>query len=285
MHVTRKFLLFYLLPLLVASIGLPTVSAQDSTPTTPPSSTTQSAPGARDAAAVAVVEKSLAALGDVNAIAAIRAVVSTGTIVNVGSSTQIPFRWEEQVSGNHFEFRQETTVNGMTRVFASGHGKPGFGQLGQPAMRLSGQVEIAAIPVHLPALVLLLELQDPVYSIQSVGGSDSKQAIHVRIANTTDPVMQVFTQQDWYFDPRTFVPVRLEYRIPSVKNALHTLQSTCVYSSWVQKQGVQFPTTLLGLRNGKQFATQTISSFQPNAATNSTDFDLTLQPYGKGRVQ
>lgn len=234
-------------------------------------------PGQRDANAIAIVQKSLAVLGGVNAIAAVQSIESSGTILKMGSSDPMTFRWETQVSGSHFEFRRETTQDGKTRVFASGHGKPGFGILGNPAKRMALHMSIASVPFDLPGVVLYAEFQDPAYAISSINSPEIGGVIHIRIANTSDLVLKAITQQDWYFDPQTALPIRVEYNLPDINNALDTMPAACLYSKFATEQGVQYPTNIEAFEQGQQISRTTVSSVQLNTPISSSDFDLPLE--------
>lgn len=234
-------------------------------------------PGVRDTAAITVVQKSLAAMGGVSAIAAVQSLETTGQILKTGSTTPMSFHWEEMVSGSHFEFRRETTMNGTTRVFASGHGKPGFGISGNPAIRLNAHMVIAAVPLALPAIVLYAEFQDPTYAFASIASSGTSQLVHVRITNNSNIFMKAIAQQDWYFDPQTALPVRVEYNLPDNNNALNIIRASCVYSNYTVEEGVQYPSSIQAFEQDRQVSQVTISSIQPNAAINSSDFDVPLE--------
>lgn len=238
---------------------------------------TQEAPiGQRDANATAIMQKSLSAMGGEGAIAAVHSVNSSGTILKTESSVPIPFLWEESVTGNHFEFRRETTRDGKVRVFASGHGQPGFGFVGAKARRLSAHMSLAAVPLEIPAVLLYVEFQNPALSMISFSpGSDG--LLHVRIVDHSDAVMTAITQQDWYFDPRTAMPVRVEYNLPEARNALNVTPVTCVYTGWTTEQEVQYPIGIQALESGKVVSQISISSIQPNTSMSSADFDLPLE--------
>lgn len=233
--------------------------------------------GQREVNAIAVVQKSLVALGGVNAIASVQSIESSGTILKTGSSVPISFQWEEVVSGNHFEFRRETTANGKTRVFASGHGNPGFGVAGSQAMPVGAQMSLAAVPFDLPAIVLYAEFEDPTYSFISVNSSDTNGLIHIQIVNNSDSVIKAITEQDWYFDPKTTLPTRVDYHLPSAKNALDFVPASCIYQGYTAEQGVQYPTSIEAHEHGRAVSQVTIASIQPNASIPSANFDLPLE--------
>ncbi|MEO6829173.1 MAG: hypothetical protein ABI164_05145 [Acidobacteriaceae bacterium] len=232
--------------------------------------------GKRDTQAVAIIQKSLAALGGVNAIARVRTVESSGQIQKAGSQTPISFRWLTEVSGSHFEVRWETTEGAKTHVFASGHGRPGFGRSGQPGRELSAHMAMAALPLDAPAILLYAEFQDPTYAFTSLPASATDHLLHVQITNDRNFIMKAIVKQDWYFDPQTLLPVRIEHNAPSAENALDSSRVSCVYRSYTAESGVQYPSSMQGLKDGRQITRISIVSTQPNASIQSSEFDIQL---------
>ncbi len=242
----------------------------------------QITPGQRDAVAVDVIEKSLAALGGKNSIAAVQSVETTGVILNTGSQTPLSFHWKVAVLGSHFEFRQETNDGMKTRIFTSGHGKPAVGVLGNKGRLMSEHMAIADAPFDLPAILLYIELQDPAYSITSADPSAGDNLLHVRVTNNKNIVMKAVVQQDWYFSPVTGLPVRVEYNLPEMRNALDSIRASCVYLSYAVQQGVQYPSSIQALESGIEVSTVTISTTNPNFSFNESDFDMPLQDTSSG---
>jgi hypothetical protein len=242
---------------------------------------TDTAPEARDAAAIATIQKSLEALGGVSAIAAVRTLQTSGQINKIGSQTPMSFKWMLMVSGSNFEFRRETNDGAHTRVFASGHGNPGFGIVGNKAKSLSQHMVIAAVPLEAPAVLLYAEFQDPTYSFRSLSASGGGQ-IHIQITNQSNIVMQAVVKQDWYFDPKTFLPASVEYNLPQADNALDSIRGSCIYTNYVVEEGIQYPGNIQAFEQGIEISQITIASTRPNAPVTNSDTDMPLQSVGVG---
>lgn len=135
---------------------------------------------------------------------------------------------------------------------------------------------IAAVPLEMPAVLLYAEFQDPTYAFTSIASSNAGQPIHIQITNNSNIFMQAIVQQDWYFDPNTSLPVRVEYNLPSGNNALHSIRASCVYSNFVAQQGVLYPTSIQAFEQGQAVSQVTIASTQPNAPISASELNIPL---------
>lgn len=135
---------------------------------------------------------------------------------------------------------------------------------------------IAAVPLEMPGTLLYAEFQDPTYAFTSIASSGTGQVIHVQITNASNIFMRAIVQQDWYFDPTTSLPVRVEYNLPSANNALHSIRASCAYSNFAAQQGVLYPTSIQGFEQGQAVSEVTISSTQPNAPIPASELNIPL---------
>jgi hypothetical protein len=231
------------------------------------------AAGSRDAAAISIIDKALLAMGGKSAIQSVQTVLVTGSITEASDGSVVPFRLEELIAGSHFEFRKETTRGSTIRVFASGHGNPGYQGTGSLAKPLSGHMASAAPPFEFPAILLLAEEQDPNYSITLVAASSGDPA-HVHITNASDPILNAVIKQEWYFDPNTGLPELVMYLIPSSADAFDSMHGSCGYSGFQTIGGVQFPSQLIAYQDGIRIAQVMLGAVIPNQTINPSDFDL-----------
>jgi hypothetical protein len=241
-------------------------------------------PATRDADAVTLVQTSLAAMGGTTAIGAIKTVAASGSVSTVPSSdttsttdTQStkPFTMSLSINGSFFEFRRESGSPGNTSIFASGHGSPGYQNHGTKARPLSQHVTIAALPYDLPAILLFAELSDPNFSLRFIPTSGTDLA-HVEITNESTPFLKKLLRQDWYFDPATGLPTRVDYLVPSTLDAFTTIPATCTYGTFARTEGVLFPSSILASEDGKQIAQVIISTVTTNSSLAESMFDLNI---------
>jgi hypothetical protein len=172
----------------------------------------------KDAGALGVLQSSIAAMGGIATVGSILDSTVVGTS-QYGSGTDAPppisFTW--QTAGSEFQSTAQNP-NGVYTIL-SGHGSPAQLKHGN-WVPLAPYVARATLPFHLPALVLLSELQNINYSIQYVGQEtiNGKPAIHVHMADNSDSIGQAVTPQDWYFDPTTYLPIQVNFLLPDEGN-------------------------------------------------------------------
>ncbi|HET7108058.1 MAG TPA: hypothetical protein VFI38_14695 [Candidatus Acidoferrum sp.] len=244
-----------------------------------PSSTTTSSQTTvqRDSLATNAVQAAIVAQGSPAAIGAINNAIVQGTIVPAQSSTVDAgnFKWESDFTGSSYEFRSEMQIGGTTRVFATGHGNPAFYN-GKTARPLFSHVAYASVPWHLPAIVLFRELNDPSRSLQFVGVTsiNGSQVAHIRTQVTTGPIETELSVHDWYFNPSTGLPVRVEYRTPSTLDMRDNKPAAADFSNYQIINGIAVPFTIVASESGQVVSSATISSIAFNTSLAPSDFDL-----------
>jgi hypothetical protein len=226
----------------------------------------------RDAAAVSTLQSAIGALGGANAVAAIQDCILTGSILNV-DGTSNNFNWT--MAGSEFRI-QIATANGGTNVFVSGHGSPAW-ILNGSTSPLNSYMARANLPFYLPPYVLFQELSDPIYTLTYVGvvQLNGKNAVQVHISDDSDPVGTLVTPQEWYFDPVSFLPVRVKYRGPSNNSAGDYTTATLDMSQFVPFGGVLVPTTI-SYSNGVVSEMLTIGAATFNSGVSQSVFDPPL---------
>jgi hypothetical protein len=134
---------------------------------------------------------------------------------------------------------------------------------------------MAALPFDLPAILLFAEVNDPSFVFKLIAASESVPA-HVEITNSTEPQLANLFKQDWYFDPATSLPQRVEYVIPSNLDALNTIPASCTYAAFSKSEGILFPTELIVGEQGKQIGSVSVTTVTANPSIGASEFDLLL---------
>ncbi len=195
----------------------------------------------RDSAAISTLQNAIAALGGSNAVAGIQDSILTGSITNQ-NGTNTTFTWT--MAGSEFRI-EATTAKGGTNVFLSGHGSPAWVLNGQ-ASALNFYMARANPPFYLPAYVLFQESNNLAYTLKYVGPVqlNGNQVIQVHISDDSDPVGTQVTPQEWYFDPVSFLPVRVQYREPTDDDPANYANAVYDMSQFVLVSGVLVPYTI-----------------------------------------
>jgi hypothetical protein len=196
-----------------------------------------SPPPVRDAQAMTVVQSAITALGGAGAVVAISDARVTGTEQDSANPDAIPATFSWQTSGVEFCSTVQNSNGTYTEV--SGHGVPAQFKNGSWVL-MNPYVSRAELPFHLPILALYAEIQNPNITFQFVGSGtvEGKPAIHVHVADNSDPMGQLVTGQEWYFDPASFLPVRVEYKWPDKRNPNDSILGALEFSNYNAVNGV-----------------------------------------------
>jgi hypothetical protein len=259
-------------------LGAGLTQAQSSSPMpSGPGSATTTPVVQRDPQAVAVIQQAFAAMGGQAAIAQIQTVLAQGAIgPTQGSDIRGGnFTWKDQFSPQGHEFRSEFQSGGQTEVFASGHGTPGWMHHGH-VKTFTPHVANAELPIHLPAVILATRLANPNYSMTLAGQTqlNGQPAIRVHFTIDSDIVQETLGVEDWFFDPASGLPLRIEYRVPDTFDALKFVPAAAEYSNFQTVQGVAVPFRIIGYEDGSPRSIVTVSSVTINSQIVSSDFDL-----------
>jgi hypothetical protein len=249
-------------------------------PQSPSSTTSSSQTAQRDPQAIAALQQAIAALGGQAAINSLQNSVAIGAITPASAANWIEpgnFKWEDDFSGGSYEFRDELVANGITKVYASGHGHPAFNN-GLQNLARSSYTSMANPPFHLPGVLLLRELGNSLCAIQFIETTTvvGSSVVHVRTTIVGDAVQTTLSQQDWYLDTVSGLPLRVVYRVPSNGNALEYDVTTTDFSNYRAVSGIAVPFTMVTSLGGTNLCTATISSISFNVPLSSSDFDLTV---------
>jgi hypothetical protein len=191
----------------------------------------------RDQAGVTAMTSAVAAMGGASAVNQVSDSTVQGTIT-LPSGVQGTVTW--QTSGN--EFRYEVNNGQLDRIFVSGHGMAADLRNGSPVYT-NYPAARAALPYHLPSLVLAQELIDPHYKISFVGQEvrQGQSVLHVHTENTALDIDPLVTPQEWYFDSTSFLPVAVQYRLPDPANPSSYQTNAIAYANYQAVNGILLP--------------------------------------------
>jgi hypothetical protein len=239
------------------------------------SATTQSPQ--RDAAAIGILYNAVAALGGPSAVAGIQDCTLAGLMANQ-DGTSLKITWT--IAGSEFRI-QTTAANGKTNVFLSGHGFPAWITNGNVSA-LKSYVARANLPFYLPPYVLWQELVSPIYTLKYVGlvQLNGATALQVHISDDSDPNGKLVTPQEWYFDPVSFLPLRVQYRVPTNENPANHANATFDMGQFTPIGGVLIPFTVSYSQDNAPTVTVTIGSATINSGVSQSVFD---PPQGGGQ--
>ena len=230
----------------------------------------------RDPQAISVIQQSIISMGGAKVIAQVQTVIAQGSIEafpgTAGPTGSVVI--EDQFSTQVHEFRDSFRSGSLTQDFTSGHGSPGVVSNGH-GKRFSQHMANFRLPVHLPMLILAAALANPNCNITLAGQTtvSGQRAVQVHLHVDTDVLQQTLSIQDWYFDPTTGLPLRVEYRLPDASNTLFFVNATSDFSDFRPVQGILFPFQTLSYQDGKPKNVLLISSVALNQSIVSTDFD------------
>ena len=235
--------------------------------------TLQPVPPVRDPQALQLLAASITVLGGQNAIAGIWDVTVTGTSQSVGGdSSQSNIVWLSSGSS----IRKTSSDGNGTTVLVAQQGKAQATSTSGDTQSISGRTAVSLFPFEAPGVMLLMILNDPSRSAAIIAdGSGSPGMLHLRTTQTAQLAGYVpVTQQDWYFDPNTGFPVRVDFVIPDQKQPALDSTGSILYGAWQSASGVQFPQLMqLQTAAGDQ-SVITVSAIALNQGLDPTLFQV-----------
>jgi hypothetical protein len=219
--------------------------------------------GVRDAQAVAVVQTALTAMGGTAVISQVQNSVVQGTSVDQPIQQNISQSFTWTYAGQNFRDENDATYG--SHVLVSNSGSPQDFHDG--AWNVVPAVLVRTnLPYHIPALVLSAELSNPGYTFVLVGATtlNSNNAIHIQTCDNSDLTGQLYTLQDWYFDPVSGLPLAVQFGIPVSQNPQDSLHQTMSFANYQAINGMLVPFQLNITMNQLSFVV-TVSSAVFNA--------------------
>jgi hypothetical protein len=193
----------------------------------------------QDPQALTVFQSSISAMGGSSQWASIQDWTITGTLTATGSSqSSSTFNW----IGSGLEFRLERDTSSTTSVFVSGHGSPAWLRNGNQTA-IKEYVARANPPFYLPGVLLSLELSNQALTIHYVGPTllNGTSAIQVHVCDNSDAQGTLVTPHDWFFDPTSFLPLQVQFRLPPNENPSSYINGTMTFSAFQQVASLLVP--------------------------------------------
>ncbi|HTV59349.1 MAG TPA: hypothetical protein VMJ93_10790 [Verrucomicrobiae bacterium] len=230
----------------------------------------------RNPQALTLVAQSLVAMGGVGPLAQVQNSFVSGTsVVSAANADQAA----QQTATTNFtwtyagtQFRLEDTAATGSHTLVSNGGSPqdyhdGGWFIVPPVTARTN------LPYHIPALALYEEIQSPGYSFIYVGATtlNGKTVIEVQTRDDSDLTGHSFTPQNWYFDPATAFPLRVEYQIPISANATDSLEASMTFSNFQTVSGIAVPFQL-NVTDGPVSFVSTVTSATFNASVDPSGF-------------
>lgn len=205
----------------------------------------------RQAEALALLEKSLDALGGSQRASSVANSVATG-ISNLSNGETRSLVWKDLIASDIASSVEITSDKGQTGFATSKAASVSL----DPAARskptwfsyLSNQ------PFHLPAILLYRIISDDRYSVRSCGPSCVETVLE------TDLVSQVMTQQRWRFSEKSGLPETVEYKIPDPRFPENSDTSTLSFSDFRSVAGILVPFQIVERSGNVDRAVVSISS-------------------------
>jgi len=229
----------------------------------------------RDTQAVGAIQNALAAMGGASTMAQVHNVIVQGSMLPAQGNTPIgSFTMKDQFGAQVHEFKDSFQSAALTQTFVSGHGKPGLLSNGH-TKNFNPWTANFRLPVHLPGIILKGLLADTNCNIAFAGQTtiNGLATIHIQFHIDTDIVQQTLSVQDWYFDPSTTLPLRVEYRIPDSSDPLLFISAAADFSDFRPVQGVLFPFRIASFEDGKPQNVLALTSVVINQSVSSSEFD------------
>jgi hypothetical protein len=182
--------------------------------------------------------------------------------------TAEPFRWITE--GN--EFRYESGNAGQTHVLLSGHGAPSSATPNETHSLISESATLLK-PFHLPGQVFATILNNPHYIVSIVQPRDVSDGstIHIHVVHRLLSASESGSEQDWWLDASTYLPLRVTYRVPG-QTIRSYMSETYSFSAWsAENLGLVIPhqitlSTSVGLPPQICTASEVQFNTQPAAA-------------------
>ena len=223
----------------------------------------------RDQSALSAAEAAIASMGGAGAAGGIHDCAVIGHLTLATGASWGTFNWK--TAGR--EFRLEAHSPLSTRILFSGHGNTYDQEEGKQAHFAFHQFR-AVVTYHLPALVLLDELNNAKISFRYIGTENvlGQSALHFQTSDDSDAVGKLVTKQDWYVDATTGIPIQLKFVYPGVA-AEEVVPVLVMYSHYQLASAVLMP-YVMKVQIGKiQPVTHTVDSLVCNEGISPGEFD------------
>lgn len=234
----------------------------------------------RDPKAVSTVQAAINALGGSAAIAQAQTWQIQGQTQDTmpdGTTASGTFTWET----NGTDFRMAYTMGQTSGYMVTGQGNPAYVTTGSNGTAVAAPQFVVAA-TFIPALVAPLLSQQLanaecplVYDGSIKLGSEVVTVVKTRLMSSWKASVRV-TEQTWYFDTMTNLPVKIDFLLPSQISPLVSIQASIALSNYQQVSGVLYPFQVTRSYRKQVASVATIQSVSVNPTILASDFDAPL---------
>jgi hypothetical protein len=214
------------------------------------------------------IQKAMAALGAQYA-ASLRDVTVTGTATTASGTGS--FTWKN--SGRKFHYVYSGGSSPM-EIASGSNSKPTANVGGKDAPVRNSS--LALFPPHLLAFALNARFQDSSYAFVDKGTAiyNGNGLLLVSIWKQGSHYLQTVTRQDWYFDPVTFLPYRIDYVTADDTDPSVTTKCSYTFSGYKSVLGVMVPVAIAAHSEDSPDMLMQIDSLEVNTGLTDSDFVL-----------
>jgi hypothetical protein len=229
----------------------------------------------RDPLALAALTSALKALGGSQAFTAMSDLTVTGTCSGQsadGSPATATFKWV--TAGREFLY-ENTTSAGKTYI-ASGHGHPWSSDSSGAVESLSPSAGSHDRTYFAPGLLLLKSFADQTALLTYIGTEqlNGLSVTHIQTERSHSGYLMPSTLEDWYFDPRTSLPVQYGYVVPSQQAENYVMHVAVQYNGFKAFGIIAAPSSLtFSIDGAPQPSTCSINSADSNTSPLPVWFD------------
>jgi hypothetical protein len=173
------------------------------------------------------------------------------------------------------EFRYQVGTGADQVAHLSGHGKPSL-RTATSAVALPTEYFQRRLPFHLPGVLLASLLHDPTELLVFEGRDDlgGTPAIRVRADSFRGAAMVQGSEQEWWFNPSSGMPLKVAYVLPTEDGKQH-LHMELRFESWKARGDLLLPVLMQDILEGQVImATNTVKSISINTLPVATLFDV-----------
>ncbi len=179
-----------------------------------------------------------------------------------------PFQWTVEQN----MFRYQYGLPGQITATVSGNGSPAVYNA-SGTQWLTQETAALMLPYHLPGLVVYALLNDPSYQASIVGNDNlqGESTIHLHAYRIIANAHEAGSEQDWWFDSSSYLPVQVIYNTPG-QGVQSYIQITDSLSSWSVDNGNliiphQINQVMLGMLNLQNCTATSLSiNIQPQSS-------------------
>jgi hypothetical protein len=184
------------------------------------------------------------------------------------ASTQIgSFAFQEDHTVSNGNYNHEFVVNGVSRGVTRVNGVINRQPNDSDNSDAVGKLAFVPKSYIFPLALLADDVVNPAISVYFVSerpGLPPNKSLaslrHVRVINRADAKTARYEVEDWYIDPKTFLPILVGHQLPTLGNSPTCVEVYTGYSAYQSISGSLVPTAISTHRGGPKVRTTTIQT-------------------------